>query len=344
MPAYVADIPWAGGEGDQAEHVGRHLGLQVRRVLVDQACFLKLWPYAVWHSDAPPTHPSDAALLAVAQACRADGIKVLLTGEGSDELFGGYLWQRSTHERWRSEWLRRFFPRNASKWKVSRLIPFEGWPADGKFGRLLTVSMDADMSLLPKRLFALLAPVRPAADRAFLAHCLYSLYSHLGWILFRHDRIGMAASIEMRVPFLENEMFDFAFHLPRRAKLRRKIGKWVVKRAAAETLPPDIVYANKKGFPVPKAFWAGTEQLIEGGALAGFMHWSSDTTEDILAMLAKDEHLHFQLVGVELWLRIAFGGETPETLGEKLVAIAEDATPKLTHSPQKRRKSMLWRY
>ena len=95
-------------KGIKPEHVGRHLGLQVRRVLVDQACFLKLWPYAVWHSDAPPTHPSDAALLAVGQACRADGIKVLLTGEGSDELFGGYLWQRSTHERWRSEWLEIF--------------------------------------------------------------------------------------------------------------------------------------------------------------------------------------------------------------------------------------------
>ena len=148
----------------------------------------------------------------------------------------------------------------------------------------------------------------------------------------------------MRVPFLENEMFDFAFHLPDAPNSGAKSGNGSSKRAAAETLPPDIVYANKKGFPVPKAFWAGTEQLIEGGALAGFMHWSSDTTEDILAMLAKDEHLHFQLVGVELWLRIAFGGETPETLGEKLVAIAEDATPKLTHSPQKRRKSMLWRY
>src|SRR5262245_15305087 len=78
-PAYVADIPWADREGDQGERVGRHLGIPVRRILIDQGCFLRLWPYAVWHSDAPPTHPSDAALLAVAQACHADGIKVLLT-------------------------------------------------------------------------------------------------------------------------------------------------------------------------------------------------------------------------------------------------------------------------
>ena len=87
---HVPDVQWPSGEGDQAERVGRHLGIPIRRIVVDQARFLRLWPYAVWHSDIPPIHPSDTALLAVVQACRADGVKVLLTGEGSDELFGGY--------------------------------------------------------------------------------------------------------------------------------------------------------------------------------------------------------------------------------------------------------------
>jgi asparagine synthase (glutamine-hydrolysing) len=89
----------------------------------------------------------------------------------------------------------------------------------------------------------------------------------------------------MRVPFLENEMFDFAFHLPRRAKLHRKVGKWVVKQAAAETLPAGVVYATKKGFPMPESFWAGTQQMIAGGALADSMQWSSDTIEGVLAIL-----------------------------------------------------------
>jgi asparagine synthase (glutamine-hydrolysing) len=64
----------------------------------------------------------------------------------------------------------------------------------------------------------------------------------------------MAASIEMRVPFLENEMFDFAFHLPRRAKLRGKIGKWVVKRAAAGTLPQDVYMPTRRASPFPRLF------------------------------------------------------------------------------------------
>src|SRR5699024_2693212 len=78
----------------------------------DQARFLRLWPYTVWHSDNPSLHPSDTALLAVVQACRDDGVKVLLTGEGSDELFGGYPWQEKTYNLWRrlDSWRHHFFP------------------------------------------------------------------------------------------------------------------------------------------------------------------------------------------------------------------------------------------
>ncbi len=92
-----------------------------------------------------------------------------------------------------------------------------------------------------------LAPIESGADRAFLARCLFSLHDHLSWILHRHDRIGLAASMEMRVPFL-GEHFYFGLHLPRRAKLHRNIGKWLVERAAFEPLPPDDVCKRKKGF------------------------------------------------------------------------------------------------
>ena len=80
---------------------------------------------------------------------------------------------------------------------------------DPKLRLRLTTAMA--MELLPERFIDLMGDVKPDADRAFLAHCFYSLYDHLSRILHRHDRIGMAASMEMRVPFLENEMFDFAF-------------------------------------------------------------------------------------------------------------------------------------
>jgi asparagine synthase (glutamine-hydrolysing) len=323
---YVADVLWRGSEGNQAERVGQHLGIPVRRIPVDQVRFLELWPHAVWHSDRPSIRSSDPALLAVARACRDDGMKVLLTGEGSDELFGGYGWHRNTYEEWRkaSSWWRRLLPGHADKTALAE-APFSNAMVrqDGQLRSRLMFTLDANVELLPKRLLSLLASIEPEADRAFLAHGLFDLYQLLSWILDRHDRMGMAASIEMRVPFLENDMFDFAFHLPRRAKLHDKTGKWVVKQAAAEILPHDIVYAPKVMFRVPNRFSDGTERLLVGGMLPEMLGWQTNTTEDILGSL-NDGGLRFSLVSLELWARMFFGGEPAGDLTEKLAALVHD--------------------
>ncbi len=187
----------------------------------------------------------------------------------------------------------------------------------------MAIALDANEELFPKRLLALLGSIEHQADRAFLAHNFFSLYRHLSWILHRHDRIGMAASMEMRVPFLENEMFDFAFHLPRRAKLHRGTGKWLVKKAAAEILPAEVVYAKKKGFPMPATFSRGTQGLLIEGKLAELMKWSTYTTLDIITLLGKNDALRFHVVGLELWARIFFGGEEPAALADKLMALAD---------------------
>jgi asparagine synthase (glutamine-hydrolysing) len=326
VQAYVADGAWRDGEGDQAERVGRHLGVPIHRVVIDQRRFLELWPHVIWHSDGPPTHPSDAALLAVAQTCRAEGFKVLLTGEGSDELFGGYAFHHATYQDWlwARSW-RRFLNPGRKKTRSLAYAPFQNRvlaAPDQKRARRWALALDADEELLPRRALTLLSPIEHQADRAFLAHCFCSLYDHLSWILHRHDRIGMAASIEMRVPFLENDLFDFAFHLPRRAKLHRGTGKWLVKQAARDVLPHKVVYARKKGFPVPLALTRGSQRLLVDGALAEVMEWSAATTEDVMTWTTRDAQLRFNLVSLEMWARVFFGGEEPTALSEKLVAFA----------------------
>jgi asparagine synthase (glutamine-hydrolysing) len=171
------------------------------------------------------------------------------------------------------------------------------------------------------RLLEHLKPVKPRADRAFLAHCLADLSYSLGTLLHRHDRMGMAASMEMRVPFLENSLLDFAFHLPRRAKLQGTVGKWIVKQAAAAELPREIVFARKKAFPTPASFVRGTEQLLLGGLVAEYLGWSQGPLRDLLPTLDGHETVRFHLVSAELWLRIMAGG-CIEELGERLVALA----------------------
>ncbi len=326
LTAFVADIPVPDGEAAQAERVGRHLGVPVRRVLVDRARLLERWPRVVWHSDGPTTHPSDAALLAVTEACRDSGIKVLLTGDGSDELFAGYGWYRATWQAWRRlEWPRRLFtPRRRRLARDLATAPFSTMLAARAhlLRRRLLLFLDGERELYADRILKKLGPVEPMSDRAHLAHALFDVTDYIAWILHRHDRVGMAASMEMRVPFIENAMIDLALHLPRRAKLQGRTNKWVVKEAARKVLPRQVVHARKKGFPVPDEYTRGAEALLTDGMLADQLGWSAAFTEQMVAIARQDAHFRFQLVGSEMWLRMFFDGAKPDALAERLAALA----------------------
>ncbi|TIV13528.1 MAG: asparagine synthase, partial [Mesorhizobium sp.] len=91
-------------------------------------------------------------------------------------------------------------------------------------------ALSPELNFLQMKLFDRLDGVTPLDDRAFLASCFYDLYSHLQDLLHRHDRLSMAASVELRVPFIENRLIDFALHLPRRQKYRDGTGKWLLKK------------------------------------------------------------------------------------------------------------------
>jgi len=134
--------------------------------------------------------------------------------------------------------------------------------------------------------------------------------------------MSMAASIEMRVPFLENRLINFGMHLPCSVKLRRGEGKWALKTVALKRLPRDVVFARKKGFPMPSAYTEGTERILLGGLLPDQLQWSRATTGFIIDDLRHDVDLRFIMVGTEIWLRQHFGNETSDAIGEKLLALA----------------------
>ncbi len=76
---------------------------------------------------------------------------------------------------------------------------------------------------------------------------------HLQDLLHRHDRLSMASSVELRVPFIENQLIDFAIHLPRRFKHRHRTGKWLLKKVAERHIPHRNVYATKNGFGISQS-------------------------------------------------------------------------------------------
>ena len=328
---YVVDPQLGRSEAENAERTGRRAGVPLRRVPVDRDRFLELWPKAVWHLEGDGWHASHVGLLALAQQCRADGVKVLLTGEGADELFGGYKWQAESMRPWRAwSWPGRLF--RSQRWldrKFGRMrhAPFKTSTGNSSASErnLVLRALSPELNFLQTRIFDRLEPVTPLGDRAFLGACLYDLYSHLQDLLNRHDRLSMAASVELRVPFLENRLIDFAIHLPRRQKLRGRTGKWLLKKVAEKHLPRENIYAPKNGFEISSGFTQGSQGLLRGGYLRDALKWPAAAVDDLVDLARRDEASRLRLVGMELFLRLNAGGETADNLTQALHAAAADA-------------------
>jgi asparagine synthase (glutamine-hydrolysing) len=325
LRAYVIDIPFEQGEGESAQRVADSLGIQLTRVHVDRESYLKHWPEAVAFDGHPCFHRSNVALLVLTRICRAEGIKVLLNGEGADELFGGYLWHESA---FRSNQLhvrviRNLLPPRFRKKFDKNLCRGQFMPLHGieKLGNRAVATVDGEGEIRRRALHDKLAPVRSRADRALLVRCLDDLYYSLDTLLRRHDRMAMASSIEMRVPFIENSLIDIGMHFPRRAKFYRGQSKWVVKQAAEKLLPTEIIHAAKRAFPMPPAFDDGCEVLLQGGTAGELLHWTESVKQSMIKACRYDQQLRFLLVGFELWARVNFGAEKPENLAEELLAI-----------------------
>jgi asparagine synthase (glutamine-hydrolysing) len=331
LHGYVVDPQLGRSEAENAERTGRHVGVNLRRVPVDKNRFFELWPRTVWHLESDGWHASQVGLLALAEQCRADGVKVLLTGEGADELFGGYRWQATSMRMWRPwSWPGRLFHSKRSldqRFERLRQAPYRTSFGNGRARDRTMVlrSLSPELNFLQTKIFERLEPVTPLADRAFLGSCLYDLYSHLQDLLHRHDRLSMAASVELRVPFLENRLIDFAIHLPRRHKYREKTGKWLLKKIAEKHIPRRNVHAPKTGFDMSPEFTVGTQTLLRGGFLRDAMKWPASSIEDLVDLARRDEPSRLRLVGMELFLRLHVGGQKVGHLTEALHAACKDA-------------------
>jgi asparagine synthase (glutamine-hydrolysing) len=325
LVAYTVDTGDPESEIEEARAAASHAGFALKRVAVDRETWMRAWPAAVEALEHPPSHPSLPAVLVLARAARADGAVVALTGEGSDELFGGYdFFERTRHRRRQATrpWSR-WTHRGRAALRDLEDVPFryQSIRAERDTHLRFAATVAPSEESRAREIMARLAPVEPPHDRAFLGHSLDALRRHLGWILLRHDRMGMAASLEARVPFLSNRVADVALHLPVSAKIRGRVAKWTLKRVAARRLPPRVVFARKKGFPIPGSHHEGTAAFLRGGVVASLLRWDATAEADLVPRIARDPIARPQFVGLELWGRLFLRGERAEALAEALLAL-----------------------
>ena len=262
-----------------ARHVARDIGTEHHEVVVSMEDFFNALPRLIWHEDEPITWPSSVSLYFVSKLARRH-VTVVLTGEGSDEMFGGYARYRhyAMNERWLGRYrmvpepLRRFIRAQVAttpllKSSVRRKLQHTFVGRGEDLESLYLDNFYSAFSQADQRaLFQRLPPASPYANvRAIWdAHSglsplqrmlLTDQKTYLVELLMKQDQMSMAASIESRVPFLDHEFVEFSTRVPEHMKLRNGEGKYIVKKAIEGLVPDEIIYRKKMGFPTPLRQW-----------------------------------------------------------------------------------------
>ncbi|MBX3703156.1 MAG: asparagine synthase (glutamine-hydrolyzing) [Steroidobacteraceae bacterium] len=257
-------------ESGFARMAAEHCRTRHHEIRVDEAQFAELLPKLIWHHDLPLNFANSVHIYAVSELARRD-VKVVLTGEGADELFGGYpryyiprlaagLDRLPAALRAPIAALARALPdhRLRKLGAVARLAPED---------RLLFNATNVGLETVRSALQQAYAPGdwhfrRQSIERAqrlwrdpFSAMSQLDFETYLLSILNRQDKMSMATSLESRVPFLDNEIIDLARSLPPVFKQTLRHRKRVLKDVARRYLPAAIVDRRKSGFGVPLALW-----------------------------------------------------------------------------------------
>lgn len=266
-----------------AAQVARAIATDHHEVRIGIDDFFGALPDMIWHEDEPITWPSSISLHFVSQLA-SQQVKVVLTGEGSDELFGGYeryRWNllnaratkaysllprglRNSVQNFvgHSSLLRRNLRRKLSHTFAARSPSLESLYLDNFYSAF-------DASEIRGLIDAPAAPVYGNYLAAFerhphdslLARTLYAdQKTYLVQLLMKQDRMSMSASIESRVPLLDHELVEFASTIPDGLKIRGNVQKYIFKKAVEDLLPKEIVYRKKMGFPTPLRAWLRDER------------------------------------------------------------------------------------
>lgn len=264
------DVAVASAEAIGARHVTK---------VVSQAEFVAALPEIVWYLDEPVADPALVPLFFIAREARKH-VKVVLSGEGADELFGGYTIYREPLSLKAFDRVPRGLRRGLGK--ASKSLP------DGMRGKSLlhrgSLTLEERYygnarSFSDEQLQSTLAQFNPEWTHTDVTAPIYAesagwdpvarmqhldLFTWLrGDILVKADKMTMANSLELRVPFLDPEVFAVASKLPYDQKITRTTTKYALRRALEPIVPAHVLHRAKLGFPVPIRHWLRSGELLE---------------------------------------------------------------------------------
>ena len=324
----------------------KHVGAEVREMVLSPEDWFSAWPRMVYHEDEPIAHPSSIPLHFVSQLAAKD-VKVVLTGEGSDELMAGYERYYQTLANLRYG---KYVPnqvRSVAK-QLINLLPDRFVPKRKAVRTALYLTTDIETLFLDNYAAFRRADVESALQPAYrdqidvmnayqsfadLMQCrdaeelldqiLYAdMKTYLLELLMKQDQMSMSASLESRVPFLDHHLVEFVCSLPVEYKLKGFETKRILRHALGDTIPRSIVTRSKKGFPTPIKEWFRTDfaetirELLQSERTLLHEYIQPQYIDRILERHISGEwdlqEQIWTLGNLELWLRVMIDGQTPE--------------------------------
>lgn len=260
-----------------AKDLSEKIGVEHHTKLISSQEFWDSIKTVQYHMDQPLADPSCIALYFVSKLA-SEHVKVVLSGEGADELFGGYTVYNEPHVfKWYQRILPNFLRKGLAKTVESIPFHFKGQSfiirgackAEEKFiGNAFMYTESEKRKLLkddsivtkPQDLCKSFYDRVKGYDQETKMQYLDINLWMVGDILLKADRMSMANSLELRVPFLDKEVFNIASRLPTKYRVNRKNTKYAMRMAAMRHLPEATAQKEKLGFPVPTRVWLRDEK------------------------------------------------------------------------------------
>ncbi|WP_417037610.1 asparagine synthase (glutamine-hydrolyzing) [Collinsella stercoris] len=294
-------------ETNYAKELSDKLGIENYRKMVTADEFFEVLPQIQYHMDEPQSNLSSVPLWFLAQLA-AEQVTVVLSGEGADELFAGYAYYEDVPSLAR---FKRVVPRGIRR-ALGRFVAdkpyFKGrnfllkaaeMPEKWFTGQAFVYRPDEiDDIVRPEYAggpdaFELCAPVYDRVQD----FCDLSKRQYLdmnmwlpGDILLKADKMCMAHSLELRVPFLDKKVMEFAQHIPARFRVNENGNKQVVRHAANRVLPDEWATRPKKGFPVPLKFWLREQKYYDYVKEYFTAPWAEEFFDTSKLMQMLDDH------------------------------------------------------
>lgn len=297
------DAPDARDERTQAERVARALNLDWNNVSFGEEDFWAIVPQVAWAMDDPVADYACLPTYKLAQEAKKR-LTVVLTGEGGDELFGGYSRYRRAQ---RPKWLGGRVAEPQTD-EVLGGAAISAW----RMHALDRASSDAQAGLKARDPRTTLQQAQAADISTWLPNDL----------LLKLDRMLMAHGLEGRTPFLDSEVAAFAFHLPDSLKTRGKFGKYILRAWLEKNCPAAQPWAKKKGFTVPVEAWIGPRAGELAQTLPNVEAVRAAASADTIRMIFSDEAhaaLRYPMLFLGLWGCIHTEGATPEAALKSLL-------------------------